>query len=433
VSIACRHFFPDFNLRVDRLRDPRRPDMSTYTGRHLIWSGLMMMMAGIGSRLQHTAETAQTRFLSALLHLSGSSECTAAHPGTINYLMMHLRPSQLLDLNAGLVHRLLRMRCFERFRFGVEWLVAVDASEIRTYSREHCPNCLHRKLANGTVQYFHAILEAKLILANGMVLSLCSVPILNLKGRYDKQDCELKAFPRLAADLKRRFPKLPICLLLDSLYGCLPVFRLCRQMHWSHITVLKKGRTPGLWKRAVLARDHAPQNRRTVRLKSGTTQELCWATNLKHGGETVHAVFCVERRRNGSTTQWAWTTDHRPDKDNVHILANKGGRLRWKIENEGFNVQKNGEIGLEHDYGSQGHAWYNYYLLAQTAHLLQQLCWYGDLVRRLSQGAYQTMSKAFRTVRNFAARLRQALHTGDAGPPGDSLDPAAIQIRFCSS
>ncbi|RLC74380.1 MAG: hypothetical protein DRJ03_17950 [Chloroflexi bacterium] len=31
-------------------------------------------------------------------------------------------------------------------------------------------------------------------------------------------------------------------------------------------------------------------------------------------------------------------------------LANEGGRLRWKIENEGFNVQKNGGYGLEHAY-----------------------------------------------------------------------------------
>ena len=41
-----------------------------------------------------------------------------------------------------------------------------------------------------------------------------------------KQDCELKAFYRLAKRLKR-FPRLPICLLLDGLFAGGPTFALC--------------------------------------------------------------------------------------------------------------------------------------------------------------------------------------------------------------
>jgi len=96
-------------------------------------------------------------------------------------------------------------------------------------------------------------------------------------------------------------------------------------------------------------------------------------------------------------------------------------------------VQKNGEIRLKHDYGSQRHAWYNYYLLGQTAHLLQQLCWFGDLIRKLSKGTHESMGKAFRTLRNFAARLRQAVLAGSPERLQDYLDPAAIQIRFDTS
>jgi hypothetical protein len=35
--------------------------------------------------------------------------------------------------------------------------------------------------------------------------------------------------------------------------------------------------------------------------------------------------------------------------DNKH-QADQGGRIRWKIENEGFNAQKNGGYELEHGY-----------------------------------------------------------------------------------
>jgi hypothetical protein len=93
-------------------------------------------------------------------------------------------------------------------------------------------------------------------------------------------------------------------------------------------------------------------------------------------------------------------------------------------------VQKNGGIRLKHDYGSQGHAWYNYYLLAQIAHLLQQLCWFGSLISRLSAELFETMKQAFRTRRNFAMRLHAALLTATAADPCADFDPAAIQIRF---
>jgi hypothetical protein len=428
-----KHFFPEFNTRLDGLSDPRNADMTSYSLRHLAWSGLLMMLEGVGSRFQHISETAEDTFLSSLLWLTGTVEEDAAHPGTLNYLLMRMPPSQLLNFNADLLRRLLRMRCLERYRFGGEWLVAVDATELQTYSKPHCSKCLRRKLSNGQYQYFHAILEAKLILGNGMVISICSIPILNSRRGYRKQDCELKAFHRLAPEMKRRFPKLPICLVMDSLYGCEPVFRLCRKMNWSHVTVFKKGRTPALWRRTLEARDRHPEQTKTIRLKNGTVQTFSWATGLKHGRETVHAIFCDERNRNGKLRHWGWLTDHRPEKHNVHILANKGARLRWKIENEGFNVQKNGEIRLEHDYGSQGHAWYNYYLLGQTAHLLQQLCWFGDLVTKLSKGYHKNMTKAFRTLRNFAARLRQAVLAGGPVSTQDDTTPAAIQIRLNTS
>ncbi|MCF7853305.1 MAG: hypothetical protein K9N51_00795 [Candidatus Pacebacteria bacterium] len=95
-------------------------------------------------------------------------------------------------------------------------------------------------------------------------------------------------------------------------------------------------------------------------------------------------MFCRQQNPDGTETQWAWVTDCRPNHKNIETLTNKGGRQRWKIENEVFNVLKNGEIGLKHDYRSQGSAWYNYYLLAQIALLFIQLVWCGDAVRKVT-------------------------------------------------
>ena len=51
----------------------------------------------------------------------------------------------------------------------------------------------------------------------GFALSVMTEFIENPEEPPTKQDCELKAFYRLADRLKQRFPRLPICLLLDGL------------------------------------------------------------------------------------------------------------------------------------------------------------------------------------------------------------------------
>ena len=56
-----------------------------------------------------------------------------------------------------------------------------------------------------------------------------------------KQDCETKAFKRLAARIKEDFPRLPILLLGDSLYAGEPVFDICKKNHWNYIIRYKEG------------------------------------------------------------------------------------------------------------------------------------------------------------------------------------------------
>ena len=61
-----------------------------------------------------------------------------------------------------------------------------------------------------------------------------------------KQDCEIKAFTRLAGRIKKRFPRLPILLLADSLYASRPVMELCREYKWEFLIRYKKGSIPSI-------------------------------------------------------------------------------------------------------------------------------------------------------------------------------------------
>ncbi len=49
------------------------------------------------------------------------------------------------------------------------------------------------------------------------------------------------------------------------------------------------------------------------------------------------------------------------------------GRERWKIENKGFNEQKNHGYFIQHVFSRNYNAMKNHYLLAQIAHTIRQL------------------------------------------------------------
>ena len=67
--------------------------------------------------------------------------------------------------------------------------------------------------------------------------------------------------------------------------------------------------------------------------------------------------------------RFCWITDIKLVKRNLEemILA---GRGRWKIENEGFNNQKNGIYRIEHLNSRNSNAMKNHYLLTQIADIL---------------------------------------------------------------
>ena len=59
---------------------------------------------------------------------------------------------------------------------------------------------------------------------------------------------------------------------------------------------------------------------------------------------------------------------------NKNVEATVGlGRRRWKIENEGFNVQKNETFDIGHLYSKNQTAIKAHYLMIQIAHILRQL------------------------------------------------------------
>ncbi len=78
----------------------------------------------------------------------------------------------------------------------------------------------------------------------------------------------------------------------------------------------------------------------------------------------------------------SWVTDITISKDNIVQLV-KGGRARWKIENEAFNTLKNQGYHLEHNFG-HGKKFLSYNLL-----LFNFLAFFMHQIFELSDRVYQ--------------------------------------------
>lgn len=429
LGTTLQHFFPEFPAWLGRVRDPRDPERVEYDASFLLATGILLFLTKLGSRRRIKFAFNASAMLSNINAIAKSDARRLAHPDTLEYLLRRLAVEELPALEVRMVRHLLRMRALDRFRLLGHVLVAVDGTGNLTFRFPHCEHCLTQKQGDETI-YYHMALEAKLVTRNGMAFSLATEFIENPTPEPRKQDCERKAFARLAPQLKSAFPQMKICLLLDSLYLEQPAIRTCRENRWAFITTFKEGSAPAVWREFKALQKLCPKNRLT-RTARGVRQEFRWVKGLAFGDETVDAIECMETDPDGNVTRYAWITNLHVDRANVVAIANEGGRLRWKIENEGFNEQKNGGYNLEHAYSENEHAAKNYYALLQIAHLVELLMQKGNLLsRRLGCSLRELVGG----VRSLGQYLMESLRNHVI--PAGAFDPVAarhIQIRFDTS
>jgi hypothetical protein len=284
--------------------------------------------------------------------------------------------------------------------------------------------------------YLHQVLEAKLLGPAGVVVSVGSEPIENADagaaaGRSAaarKQDCELKAFSRLAPRLRRDFPQTRFVLAGDSLLACGRVLALAQDHGWSYVLTFKPGHLKAVWADFRGLLPLCPAHALQCVLPDGTRQAYRWAHDLGYTDEQGRAwrfaaLECVETAADGTATHYAWITDLPVSARTVAAIAQKGGRYRWKIENEGFNRQKNSGLNLGHVFSTDPDKWQAYYLLLQIAFILTQLLERGSLLRRLAAEPGRTTRQRFGSWQNIARRLLEGLRY--FAWPEDSFDAAA--------
>jgi hypothetical protein len=424
------HFFPDLRTWLGEVGDRRDQNLITYGRRFLLWMGLMGFLLKLGSRRRIRFELDSPQALANLNRLSGSQQVAMAHSDTLNYFLGRVPPASLPALRRKMVQRLLRMKALDHGRLMGHFLIVIDATGQLRFNQRHCEHCLEQKHGQQTL-YFHNVLEAKLVTPEGLAISLDSEFIENADPQASKQDCELKAFARLAERLKKSYPQLLLCLCFDALYANGTVMDICRENNWKYIITFKEGSLPAFWADYQGLLQLVPGNRATHTTDDGVKQNFAWVEQMEHVDDRkrrhrVNALQCRERR-DGEDHFFAWLTNFSVNRQSVAALANRGGRCRWKIENEGFNLQKNGGFNLEHAYSTGKLQIKNFYVLLQIAHLILQLMERGSLLK-------QDAKKLFGSLANLARRLAESIR--NVLITAEDIDPiraSTIQIRLNTS
>jgi hypothetical protein len=399
------------------------PEACTYATRFLAWWGLALYLLQLGSRrqLDYDLRGGGAPVLANLNRLAETAQTTLPVHDTLDHFLGKVKRAGWERLRTRMVQRLLRMKALDAARLLGRPVLLVDATGLICFPRRHCPHCLVQRQGQQTL-YLHQVLEAKLLGPAGVVVSLDSEFIDNAdagaaagrRAEQVKQDCELKALRRLAPRIKKAYPQLPFVLALDSLYACGPVLALAQQMNWSVVATFKEGRTPALWREFRALLPQCPQNLLQQTWRDGPTQTFRWVSRLDYedsAGRTyqVNALECTEAPAQGPARYFAWLTLLPVGAKTVAAIAQQGGRYRWKVENEGFNRQKNSGLNLEHVYSTDPEKWKSYYVLLQIAFILVQLLERGTLLRRLANELGRPVWKLFGSLKNVARRLLESV------------------------
>lgn len=205
-----------------------------------------------------------------------------------------------------------------------------------------------------------------------------------MNNENDKQDCEVNAFKRMTPRIKKRYPKLKFILTGDALYATTPMINICKENNWSYIFNLKKNRLKKIYEEL---QDNINYENET------SISNYSLSSNIEFNGNLVNA-FSYEETIGNKTTTFNYITNLRVKDSNIVDIV-KIGRKRWKIENEGFNEQKNGTYNISHLCSRFENALKIHYLLIQIAHTIRQLFEFGSLIyknikkKRSKQKHYQ--------------------------------------------
>jgi hypothetical protein len=279
----------------------------------------------------------------------------------------------------------------ERVFYDGHYLIANDGTTYHSSTKVSCDSCLCKKHRNGVTEHSHACLGSVIVHPEyRTVFPLCPEPIQNTDG-HTKNDCEQRASERWVAHFRREHPKLKAIVTEDALSATAPHIQLLAAHNLRFILRVKEKRHSVLFDYTD-GFTEVHTDTATYRYRNGVS------LNAAHPDVLVNLMHCTETV-DGTTRHFSWITDIPITEENVVLLC-RGGRTRWKIENETFNTLKNQGYTLEHNFGHGSHH------LASVFLFLTFLAFLVDQVQEAYCSLFQELRAHLSSRRSLWDKLR---------------------------
>jgi Pyruvate/2-oxoacid:ferredoxin oxidoreductase delta subunit len=350
----------------------------------------------MASRREANREMTNPQFVKNLQLLFPELE-TIPHNDSLKRLLEKIDVSQIEQAHIELIRRLIKNKKFYRYLINHSYPIAIDGTQKFKRDEIWSEECSGRTVGKGNTaqpQYYVYVLEASLAFHNGMVIPLMSEFLEYTAGDTSekKEDCEQKAFKRLAARLKKEFKRLRIMLLLDGLYPNGPIMEICRKNKWDFMIVLQDKSLRSVWEEFYGLRQL--QTEQKTNMKWGDRrQEFEWVNNIEYyyGSNeekkiVLHVVTCKESweevdKSSGKiitkSSRHAWISSKPLTKENIHERCNLAARYRWCIETN-ILIEKHHGYQYEHCFSYDWNAMKGYHYLMRLAHLFNVLAEYSE-------------------------------------------------------
>ena len=277
---------------------------------------------------------------------------------------------ELRKIQKYIVKTLIRSKMFDRYKYNGYFQLIFDGTGLSNHNYNLNNNCLKRKHKDGKISYYKYVLECKLVVGN-IVISLDSEFIENKKmiTEKQKQDCETNAFKRMIKRIKKNYPKQKFIITGDGLYATSPIMKLCNKYEWKFIFNLK------------------PERLKEVNSSFEGNIKLCNEVNIKNYylstsieyKKVILNVFkFIETKKNKETT-FRYVSNLVINDSNIKEVVSLR-RRRWKIENDGFYMQKHRTFDITHLNSKNDNAMKNHYFFIQFAHTIRQLLELGNIL-----------------------------------------------------
>lgn len=384
-----RDQLPTLLKRLENIKDVRDPKKVKHKLTVLLLYGILTFVFHRASRRDANRTLTRPQFVENLKLLFPELE-SIPHHDTLYRLLERIDVSQIEAAHLDVIRRFIANKKFRRYLIANCWPIAIDGSQKLARESQWTEETLQRELKKGesaSLQHYVYVLEANLAFHNGMTIPLMSEFLSYADGDIAnaKQDCEQRAFHRLAGRLKDAFSHLPIMIFLDGLYPNGPIVELCRKQNWEFMIVLQDGSLPRVWREAEGLKKLLPDNHHD-RQWHNRQQHFWWVNDIEHHygpndrlHQKVHVVVCEESWQEiakGSTeaiiktARHAWISSRPLSAANVHERCNLGARHRWSGIESSFLVEKHHGYQYEHAFAYNWSAMKGYHYLMRLAHMI---------------------------------------------------------------